>query len=155
MQTMHFFVGSQQRRHQDSYYLPSCLSAWIALEPISERNGTIWVQPGSHRGKLLTRADFIGPNGEPAPTFGEHYNDAVDALYESHGVADQPVRVNTGDVVLFDGTLIHRGGPIGEPGSSRHVHACHYVPHDNHDWHYGGWPRISFDHVRHHGHQHA
>ena len=43
IQTMYFWRGSQQRRHQDQYYLPGCMSAWLAFVDVSQQNGTIWV----------------------------------------------------------------------------------------------------------------
>ena len=49
------------------------------------------------------------------------------------------------DAVIFDGKLIHRGGPIGVPGSFRHVMANHYIPYDFNGWPYSDWPRYSFD----------
>ena len=42
IQTMHFFIGSEHRRHQDQYYLPDCLATWIPFEDVSARNGTIF-----------------------------------------------------------------------------------------------------------------
>ena len=55
IQTMYFWHGSTQRRHQDQYYLPECMSAWCAYVDVSEENGTIWVLKGSHKHKLITR----------------------------------------------------------------------------------------------------
>src|SRR5690349_6786500 len=49
IQTMYFWKGSEQSRHQDQYYLPACFSAWVALQDVGPDNGTIWVQVGSHR----------------------------------------------------------------------------------------------------------
>ena len=33
IQTMYFWKGSEQRRHQDQFYLPGCIAAWIAFTP--------------------------------------------------------------------------------------------------------------------------
>ena len=60
MQTMHFIRGSEHRRHQDQYYLPDCFSAWIPLEDVSQKNGTIFVEPGSHEGDLFQNRTFLG-----------------------------------------------------------------------------------------------
>ena len=67
-------------RCADQYYLPECISAWAALEPTSTRNGTIWVQRGSHRRRLLVRADF---DSEGEYNEGE-YNEAVRQLCEEN-----------------------------------------------------------------------
>ena len=58
---------------------------------------------------------------------------------------ETPVIASKGSVVIFDGRLIHRGGPVGVPGSWRHVMANHYIPHGFTGWPYKGWPRISAD----------
>ncbi|MCE9592542.1 MAG: phytanoyl-CoA dioxygenase family protein [Planctomycetes bacterium] len=145
VQTMYFWVGSQQGRHQDQYYLPDCFSAWIAMTEVGPENGTIYVQPGSNRGRLLTMEDFRKPNGELSPMFGDHYNGAVDKLYVTNGAPEVPVIASKGDFVLFDGKLIHRGGTILKPGSFRHVMANHYIPHASTKWQYQEWPRIAFD----------
>jgi phytanoyl-CoA hydroxylase len=141
IQTMYFWVGSEQGRHQDQYYLPGCMSAWIALMDVDEDNGAMWVQPGSHKGRLLTGSDFA-EGGE----FHEwDYNAAVDELFTRNDLPEIPVCVQQGDVVFFDGVLVHRGGPIGQPGSYRHSLANHYIAHGFSDWPHVRWPRVSFD----------
>jgi len=129
IQTMYFWKGSEQHRHQDAYYLPGCMSAWMALSDVTADNGTIWVQPGSHKTDLVTREVFRGADGVLPENmlFGQEYDDAVDALVVKNGVPEVPAEVKKGGVVFFDGRLVHRGGPIGKPGSFRHVMANHYV----------------------------
>jgi hypothetical protein len=146
IQTMYFYVGSTQRRHQDQYYLPGCMSAWCAFVDVGPDNGTIWVQPGSHRGRLVVKADFadLAPEDNPVKA-GARYNDEVDRVYEQNGTPDIPVEAQAGDVVLFSGRLNHRGGPIGTPGSFRHVMANHYIPHNFTGWPYPDWRRYDFD----------
>ena len=140
IQTMYFWRGSEQRRHQDQYYLPGCMSAWIALQDVGEENGTIQLQPGSHNGRLLTRADFA-EDGEFA---GRDYNDAVDGLFASNALPEAAVSAGKGDVVFFHGVLVHRGGPIRKTGSFRHALANHYIRSDLTDWPLP-WPRHRFD----------
>ena len=78
IQTMcSFWVGSEQGRHQDQYYLPGCMSAWIALMDVDEDNGAMWLQSGSHKRRLLTSSDF----SEDGEFHGWDYNAAVDELY--------------------------------------------------------------------------
>jgi phytanoyl-CoA hydroxylase len=159
IQSMYFWQGSEQRRHQDQFYLPECMSAWTAFEDVSPRNGTVWAQAGSHKGRLLTREDFL----EGGEFHGVDYNDAVDAVYDANeaaGMVEKPIIAEKGDVLYFHGVLVHRGGEILERGSSRHVYANHYVPssfdgdqpdrrgagsaaqYDN--WERGGLGRLSF-----------
>lgn len=145
VQSMYFWQGSQQRRHQDQYYLPGCFSAWCPLMDVGPDNGTIHVQVGSHRGPLITQADMKDAQGNARPLFGPHYDDAVDALFERNALPELPVVASKGSVVIFDGRLIHRGGPVGVPGSWRHVMANHYIPRAFTGWPYATWPRISSD----------
>ena len=148
MQTMFFYEGSEQRRHQDAFHLPGCMSAWIALQDVNEGNGSIHIQPGSQRGPILDKEDLReGEDGVRGPWYGWDSEDAFDALFERNGFPGVAVEAAKGDAVLFDGRLIHRGGPILEPGSSRHVLACHYIPYSFNPWPYEGPPRlrISFD----------
>jgi phytanoyl-CoA hydroxylase len=141
IQTMYFWKGSEQRRHQDQFYLPGCMSAWIALQDVDEANGTIYVQPGSHQKRLITRTDL-----ETGGEFEDwDYNDAVDLLCERNDLPEVSVAVARGDVVLFHGVLVHHGGPIRTAGSFRHVLANHYIPYHFADWPHVQWPRLSFD----------
>lgn len=141
IQTMYFWVGSEQGRHQDQFYLPGCMSAWIALQDVDVQNGAMLVQPGSHRGRLLVSAD-LAEGGEFA---GWDYNEAVDALFERNAVEEVAVEVRQGDVVFFDGLLVHRGGPILAPGSFRHALANHYIAYGLQEWPHVRWPRVGFD----------
>ena len=143
IQTMYFWKGSEQRRHQDQFYLPSCMSAWIALQDVGVNNGTIYIQPGSHRHRLVTRHNF----GETGEFHGMDYNDAVDLIFQRNNLPEIPVEVSTGDVVMLHGALVHRGGPILDSGSFRHVLANHYISRGSTDWHLG-WPRYGFDEHR-------
>ena len=141
IQTMYFWVGSEQGRHQDQFYLLGCISAWIALQDVDVGNGAMLVQPGSHRGRLLTGDDFAAG----AEFAGWDYNAAVDVLCERNGGEEVAVEVKQGDVVFFDGVLVHRGGPILERGSFRHALANHYIARGLADWPHGRWPRVAVD----------
>ena len=57
IQTMHFYEGSEHPLHQDQYYLPHCMSAWIAMVDVDDNNGPLVVQPASHKGRLITKQD--------------------------------------------------------------------------------------------------
>ena len=64
---MHFFQGSEHPLHQDQYYLPDCMSAWIAMEDVNDENGPLCLQPQSHLGRLITKKEV------PLPQEGENY----------------------------------------------------------------------------------
>ena len=143
IQSMYFFKGSQQRRHQDNYYLPGCMSAWVALQEVGPHNGSVNIQVGSHRKPQIHKDDFL----EGGAWHGYSNEDAHDALFERNSLPEIAIEADKGDVVFFDGGLIHRGGPVGEPGSFRHSWAGHYIPHSYDPWPYQSQPRlrISFD----------
>ena len=90
---------------------------------------------------MLVSAD-LAEGGEFA---GWDYNEAVDALFERNAVEEVAVEVRQGDVVFFDGVLVHRGGPILAPGSFRHALANHYIAYGLQEWPHVRWPRVGFD----------
>ena len=105
MQSMFFIKppGFQgQAWHQDEVFIPtrdrSLTGGWIALDNATVESGCMWVIPGSHKGPLYDQR----PHNNP---------DEFDATGESHGFEESgevPVEVNTGDVVFFNGYLLHR-----------------------------------------------
>ena len=147
IQTMHFYEGSEHPLHQDQYYLPDCMSAWIAMVKVDKNNGPLIVQPGSHKGRLITKNDVpmtLGPDETYELQQHNRYFPAVEQVFRENGTDAVQVKVNAGDVVLFDGKLIHGGAEVVKPGTPRHALACHYIPHTSENWE-RDWPRISFD----------
>jgi hypothetical protein len=150
VQSMYFYQGSEQRRHQDAFYLPGCMSAWVALQQVNAQNGSIAIQVGSHKKPLIHKQDFREDvDGSKGRWHGWNQDDTFDALFEQNGLPEISVEAQKGDVVFFDGRLIHRGGPILEPGSFRHSWAGHYIPRSYNPWPYESDPRlrVSFDGV--------
>jgi phytanoyl-CoA hydroxylase len=106
MQSMLFLKppGLQgQAWHQDERYIPtrdrSLIGAWIALDDAHVDNGCLWVLPGSHRRGSLWPTRAHGRPDEFDPSDEAHGFDAGDAV---------AVEVQTGDVVFFNGYLLHR-----------------------------------------------
>jgi phytanoyl-CoA hydroxylase len=92
-----------QAWHQDERFIPTrdrtLLGAWIALDDATIENGCLWAIPKSHRAGVLHQTRDHGNPDEFDPTdeaFGFDDSDAV------------PVEVKTGDVVFFNGYLLHR-----------------------------------------------
>jgi len=107
MQSM-FFVKNAgkpgQAWHQDEHYIPtrdrSLIGGWIALDDATIENGCLWVLPGSQLPGILW------------PT-GPHGSDEFDGAEAACGFpwpesAAVPVEVKAGDVVFFNGYLLHR-----------------------------------------------
>ncbi len=145
IQTMHFFLGPAVESHQDQYYLPECLAAWIPFEDVSEANGTIYVEPGSHKRRLVTKKDVPKPEEMDYSTHQkEDYFPAVEIVSQENNLEREYVVMNKGDVCFFHGRLIHGGDEPTDPESTRHVLACHYIPYESEEWD-RAWPRVSFD----------
>lgn len=89
----------------------------------------------------------VGAGAAPGPVLpaGWDYNEAVDAIFQRNAVEEVAVEVRQGDVVFFDGVLVHRGGPILAPGSFRHALANHYIAYGLQEWPHVRWPRVGFD----------
>ncbi len=89
--------GSDVPWHQDSGYghlePARDLTVWIALTDTDERNGCLWVLPGSHREGLKAHGQVGGLLGARVSTRGE------------------PVPMRAGDALLFGGLLMHRSLP--------------------------------------------
>ena len=147
IQTMHFYQGSEHTLHQDQYYLHDCMSAWMAMVRVDENNGPLIVQPGSNRGRLITKSD-VPMTLLPGETYElqqhNRYFPAVRQVFLENGTDAVQVMVNAGVEILFDGKLIHGGAQILKPGTRRHALACHYIPYASENWE-RDWPRFSFD----------
>lgn len=123
MQSMLFVKPPEfqgQAWHQDEIYIPtrdrSLIGAWIAMDDATIENGCLWVVPASHRmGYLYPQRDHDNP-------------DEFDFAQESFGFdegAEVPVEVRAGDVVFFNGYLLHRSRRNRSKGYRR-VLVSHY-----------------------------
>jgi len=110
MQSMLFVkpAGYQgQAWHQDEHYIPtrdrSLVGAWIALDDATIENGCLWVLPGSHRSGYLWP---VRSHDDPEQFDGAQQAYGFEEKFpESEAV---PMEVNAGDVVFFNGYLLHR-----------------------------------------------
>src|SRR4029453_18371757 len=89
-----------QALHQDNFYLRAepgtCLAAWMALDPTDEANGCMQVVPGSHPSQ-----DLCTENADTTVSF----TDVTVPL--PAGQRSLPVLMNPGDVLFFNGSLVH------------------------------------------------
>ena len=123
VQTMMYFkpAGARgQALHQDQRYLRvqpgTCVAAWLALDDCDAENGCLQVVPGTHAMELLCpvvsdRARSFTRETVPVPP--------------GHGVVDLPMRA--GDVVFFNGQLVHGSGPNESSDRFRRIVVGHYV----------------------------
>jgi ectoine hydroxylase-related dioxygenase (phytanoyl-CoA dioxygenase family) len=126
MQSM-AFVKSEgkpgQAWHQDEQFIPtrdrSLVAAWIALDDATVQNGCLWAIPGSHRpGVLYPQQD--------------QQDDRFDCTKEAYAFPyddDDAValEVRAGDVVLFNGYLLHRSLPNYGGHGLRRALVNHYM----------------------------
>ncbi len=126
MQSM-AFVKSEgkpgQAWHQDEQFIPtrdrSLTAAWIALDDATVHNGCLWALPGSHRPGVLyplrEQQDERFDCSQEAYRFPYRDEDAV------------ALEVQAGDVVLFDGYLLHRSLPNTGGHGLRRALVHHYM----------------------------
>ncbi|MCB0132669.1 MAG: phytanoyl-CoA dioxygenase family protein, partial [Caldilineaceae bacterium] len=107
VQTMLYFKppgGRGQALHQDQYYLRvqpgTCLAAWMALDDCDEENGCLQVVPGTHTLPLLCTVE--------ADT-SQSFTDVTVPLAD--GMTPIPVQMQAGDVLFFNGQLVHGSFP--------------------------------------------
>jgi ectoine hydroxylase-related dioxygenase (phytanoyl-CoA dioxygenase family) len=121
-QTMVYFKppGARgQAMHQDQQYLTfdPLIGVWIALDPSDEAAGRIVVTPGSHRLGLQTLV-----HADTTVSFTKHQSIRPPEAAEEVGLDMQP-----GDVLFFDGKLIHGSHPNRTSDRWRRSFSCHYI----------------------------
>ena len=126
VQTMLYFkpAGARgQALHQDQYYLRvqpgTCIAAWMALDDCDEENGCLQVVPGSHKLPLLcpTEADI-----------SQSFTDVTVPL--SADMQPEPLLMKAGDVLFFNGQLIHGSFPNRSGSRFRRALIGHYIDAD-------------------------
>jgi ectoine hydroxylase-related dioxygenase (phytanoyl-CoA dioxygenase family) len=124
VQSMFYFKppGSRgQALHQDNFYLRvtpgTCVAAWIAVDDADRENGGLVVVPGSGNMELVC------PEKADASTFF-----TKEQIILPPGLAEQPIDLRAGDVLLFNGSLIHGSYPNTSADRFRRAMIFHYVP---------------------------
>ena len=122
-QTMFYFKppGARgQAFHQDNFYLQvkpgTCIAAWIAVDPAIPENGGLFVAPGTHR------MDVQCPeSAKESESFVNHL------VPPPPGVTPVAAELTPGDVLFFNGSLVHGSGPNRTAGRFRRSFIAHYV----------------------------
>jgi phytanoyl-CoA hydroxylase len=125
VQTMLYFKppGARgQAAHQDQYYLRvkpgTCIAAWMALDLCDEENGCLEVVPGSQDWPVLCTI---------AADTSESFTDVTVPLPD--GAELVPVVMEPGDVLFFNGSLVHGSKPNRSDRFRRSL-VGHYVEGD-------------------------
>jgi len=141
MQTMLFLKPPGkpgQGWHQDSYYIPThpdtLCGAWIAIDDADEQNGAMWFAKGSGHEPIYP------PCPEAGYGFGDHFvsdigyvqnvsdpNDATNTLAPIANRYDQVLApAKAGDVVFFNGHVLHRSKKNSTSDRYRRAFVGHY-----------------------------
>ncbi|MDT0345507.1 phytanoyl-CoA dioxygenase family protein [Streptomyces litchfieldiae] len=109
-----------QALHQDNFYLRvepgTCVAAWVACDEIDRENGGLEVVPGTHRMDL-----FCPEEADPELSFVREY------VPPPPGLTAVPVDMSPGDVLFFNGSLVHGSQPNRTADRFRRSFICHYV----------------------------
>jgi ectoine hydroxylase-related dioxygenase (phytanoyl-CoA dioxygenase family) len=123
VQTMMYFKPPKARGqalHQDNYYLRAkpgtCCAAWMALEDVDEENGCLQVVPGSQNWPVLCTV--------PAD-LTQSFIDVMTPIPEGTQVI--PVCMKPGDVLFFNGQLVHGSLPNVSNNRFRRSLIAHYI----------------------------
>lgn len=131
--SINFHNGSSQALHQDCavFHLgvPNLIvGAWVACEDIVESSGPLVFYPGSHRDEMFAEFDDY-PNtnlrtasDERAARYNRHVAGRADDFEQHRFLAKK------GDVLFWNGMLIHGGSPITDRSTTRRSLVLHFVP---------------------------
>lgn len=123
VQTMVYFKppGARgQALHQDQRYLRAepgtCMAAWLALEDSDEENGCLQIVPGSHDLPMLCPGS--------SDTGKSFTTDEVPIPQDLETVS---IKMKAGDMLFFNGSLIHGSGPNLSKTRFRRIIVGHYI----------------------------
>ncbi len=142
LQTMLFFKHPGQPGqgyHQDSYYIPTfpdtLCGAWLAIDRADEENGCLWMTAGSQNEPIYPDSDGVSPNGQRelgdikpianASNTDEALNGLTPVAHKYPG-KEVPAVVNPGDVVFFNGHILHRSHQNDSKDRTRRSFVSHY-----------------------------
>ncbi|MGV3618242.1 MAG: phytanoyl-CoA dioxygenase family protein [Fimbriimonas sp.] len=125
-QTMMYFKppGARgQALHQDQKYLRvnpgTCVAAWLALDRCDDDNGCLQVVPGTQDLDLVCTTD-----ADTSQSF------TSDTTPLPPGYDPIPIHMEAGDVLFFNGSLVHGSGPNRSPDRFRRSLIGHYLTAD-------------------------
>lgn len=109
-----------QSLHQDNFFLKvepgTCIAAWVALDPADEENGGLVLVPKTNR------LDIQCPHEADQSIF--FTNEEVNL---PEGATPIPVQLEAGDVLFFNGNVIHGSYPNRSDVRWRRSFIGHYI----------------------------
>jgi phytanoyl-CoA hydroxylase len=143
LQTMLFLKppGSEgQGFHQDSFHIQTSpdtvIGAWLALEPVDDENGGLWIaagsnhepiypdaseqhRPGGHR--LLSDIEWVTGADDPDESRNE-----LAKVARRYAGREVEVALQPGDVAFFAGRVLHRSHANRSTDRTRRSFVAHY-----------------------------
>lgn len=115
-----------QAFHQDNFYLrvrpKSCIAAWTALDRSDLENGGLQVCPGTHTMEVACPEEANADE-----SFSTHL------VRPPEGHTPVPVILEPGDVLFFNGSVVHGSTPNRSATRWRRSYICHYAPESCHE----------------------
>lgn len=122
-QSMYYYkppASRGQALHQDNFYLKvepgNCIAAWTAIDPADEENGGLLVVPKTNHYEIVC-PEWADAN----ESFTTHYVKPPKDLKAVPAVMDK------GDVLFFNGNLIHGSYRNKSKHRFRRAFICHYA----------------------------
>lgn len=132
-QSISFFEGSQQGAHSDAFHMTTepqgyLIAIWVALEDIEPGCGPVFYLPGSHRLPQITTEDLALAEGSKlfVADKARPYYERVRQEIRDAGIEPVQFLPRKGDVLVWHSNLLHGGGPIADPDSSRRSLVVHF-----------------------------
>ena len=124
--------------HQDNGYgqldPANAISALTALDDTDERNGCLWIIPGSHQqGQIDVTDHFSAASKTAGAELNLDIPDADQAI---------PVPLQAGDAAIFHGHLLHRSEGNRSATRNRRILFLRYADADAVEIYNGGSPRL-------------
>ncbi len=131
--SINFIYGSRQELHQDTavfHVFPAnhLIGAWIACEDVTPESGPLVFYPGSHRVGLYEKFDnYPQTNLRTCSLLTTHQYNSQLANAASDFERHQFL-AKKGDVLLWNGLLIHGGDAIKDASRTRKSFVTHFIP---------------------------
>jgi hypothetical protein len=136
-QTITFNYGSNQPLHSDLIHFDSLphrwlTAAWVALEDMTDQNGSLVYVPGSHKLPIFDFYDLkikVPEYGKQFDSYFE-YEEFIRQLIDVQKLEVKPLICKKGQALLWSSNLIHGGDIIRDPKSTRYSQVTHYYYDD-------------------------
>ena len=120
--TFYFELNGNTTPHRDIDFLPSAekiVVMWMAFEDIAPGAGRLYVYPGTHRGH--------SPVGAHSMVTDDYSRINLEASRRCGSPCTAPAMAR-GDVIAFNGAMVHGSLETRDSGSTRHSLTAHFAP---------------------------